>query len=230
MKYNIDDLIYLCDHMDRYLNFRIDVELLLRGKSKNMLLSENNVLLNKQFNYFDKRVEELYYRYGNMAAMVLCSSTNSDVMSKLKKLNYMYEYILINKNKINDIKELLIKLKMLGFDEIIFDTYMKLTTEEFKVSVNYTQNKIINYLDNMMALPSIDIDTITYMSIDSDYKIELMVSSRYDKTLILRGSIIYLTSLVIDKDNLPDSLDIRSIYDKIMSLTYGKKKNLIKRN
>ena len=224
MKYNVNDLIYLCNHIDRYPSFRIDIELLLRGKSLKKILSDDKVLQNKHFDYKDKRVQVLCQKYGDIAEMVLCSATNNDVRAKLRKLDYMYEYILNNIYKLNSIKELLTKLKQLGFEDIIFDTYMKLTTETFSVFVNPTMNRCITYLDNMETLPSMDIDIVSYMSDRTDYRIDLMTSSRYDNTLVLRGSIIYLTSLIFDKDKLPDSLDVSVIYDKVISLTYGKKK------
>lgn len=223
MKYNVNDLIYLCNHIDRYPNFRIDIELLLRGRSLKKVLSDDKVLQNKHFNYKDKNVQKLCQKYGNMAEMVLCSATDNDVRVKLRKLDYVYEYILYNIGKLDSIKKLLTKLKQLGFEDIIFDVYMKLTTETFNIYVEPSRNRCITYLDNMELLPSIDIDMITYMSNNSDYRIELMTSSKYDNTLVLRGSIIYLTSLIFDKDKLPDSLDAKVIYDKVASLTCGKK-------
>ena len=224
MKYNVNDLIYLCNHIDRYPSFRIDIELLLRGKSLKKILSDDKVLQNRSFDYKDKRVQVLCQKYGDIAEMVLCSATNNDVRAKLRKFDYVYEYILNNISKLNNIKELLGKLKQLGFEDIIFNTCMKLTTETFNVFVDPNKSRCITYLDNMEALPSMDIDKITYMSDNSDYRIDLMTSSRYDNTLVLRGSVIYLTSLTFDKDRLPDSLDVSVIYDKVISLTYGKKK------
>ena len=44
MKYNVNDLIYLCNHIDRYPNFRIDIELLLRGKSLKKVLADDKVV------------------------------------------------------------------------------------------------------------------------------------------------------------------------------------------
>lgn len=224
MKYNVNDLIYLCNHIDRYSNFRIDIELLLRGGTLRKALSDDKVLQNKHFNYKDKRVQLLCQKYGDMAEIVLCSATNNAVRDKLRKLDYVYGYILNNIDKLDSIKKLLIKLKQLGFDDIVFSTYMKLTTETFSIYKEPSRNRCITYLDNMEAVPSADIDAITYMSDKSDYRIELMTSSRYDNTLLLRGSIIYLTSLIFDKDKLPDSLDVKVIYDKVASLTCNKKK------
>lgn len=159
-----------------------------------------------------------------MAEMVFCSATNNDVRVKLRKLDYVYEYILNNISKLNNIKELLGKLKQLGFEDIIFNTHMKLTTETFNIYMEVNKNRCITYLDNMEILPSMDIDVIAYVSNETDYRIDLMTSSRYDNTLVLRGSIIYLTSLTFDKDKLPDSLDAKVIYDKVASLTYNEKK------
>ena len=58
MKYNVNDLIYLCNHIDRYPNFRIDIELLLRGRTLKKVLADDRVLQNKHFDYKDKRVQE----------------------------------------------------------------------------------------------------------------------------------------------------------------------------
>ena len=224
MKYNVNDLIYLCNHIDRYPNFRIDIELLLRGKSLKKVLADDKVLQNRPFDYKDKRVQVLCQKYGDIAEMVLCSATNNDVRAKLRKFDYVYEYILNNISKLNNIKELLGKLKQLGFEDIIFNTCMKLTTETFNVFVDPNKNRCITYLDNMEALSCADIDKITYMSDNSDYRIDLMTSSRYDNTLVLRGSVIYLTSLTFDKDRLPDSIEAKVIYDKVVSLTCNEKK------
>ena len=224
MKYNVNDLIYLCNHIDRYPNFRIDIELLLRGKSLKKVLADDKVLQNRPFDYKDKRVQVLCQKYGDIAEMVLCSATNYYVRAKLRKFDYVYEYILNNISKLNNIKELLGKLKQLGFEDIIFNTCMKLTTETFNVFVDPNKNRCITYLDNMEALSCADIDKITYMSDNSDYRIDLMTSSRYDNTLVLRGSVIYLTSLTFDKDRLPDSIEAKVIYDKVVSLTCNEKK------
>lgn len=224
MKYNVNDLIYLCNHIDRYPNFRIDIELLLRGKSLKKVLADDKVLQNRPFDYKDKRVQVLCQKYGDIAEMVLCSATNNDVRAKLRKFDYVYEYILNNISKLNNIKELLGKLKQLGFEDIIFNTCMKLTTETFNAFVDPNKNRCITYLDNMEALSCADIDKITYMSDNSDYRIDLMTSSRYDNTLVLRGSVIYLTSLTFDKDRLPDSIEAKVIYDKVVSLTCNEKK------
>ncbi len=220
MKYNVDDVIYLSNHLDKYPNFRIDIELLLRKKGLKKVLSKDD----KSFNYKDKKVQESCQKYGNIAEMVVCSATSNDVRDKLRKVDYMYEYIINNINKLDSIKELLIKLKKLGFVDIIFDTYMKLTNETFSLYNDFVKNKSITYLDNIETLPSMDIDKITYISNKSDYRIELITSSSYGKTLALRGSIIYLTSLTFDKDKLPDSLEASIIYDKVVFLTRNNKK------
>lgn len=224
MKYNVNDLIYLCNHIDRYPSFRIDIELLLRGKSLKKVLADDKVLQNKHFNYKDRKVQELCQKYGNMAEMVICSATNNDVRAKLRKFDYVYEYILNNIGKLNNIKELFGKLKQLGFDDIIFDTHMKLTTETFNIYTEAYKNRCITYLDNMKTLASMNIDMITYMSNRTDYRIDLMTSSRYGNSLVLRGSTIYLTSLIFDKDRLPDRLDAEIIYDMVVSLTFDNKK------
>lgn len=229
MKYNVNDLIYLCNYIDSYASFRFDIELLLQRKTLKEALFVGRESQTKHFDYKNKRVQVLCQKYGNMAEMVLCSATNKDVMTKLRKFDYIYEYILSNINELNNIKDLLVKLKKLGFDDIIFDVYMNITYDKYNISIDYTKNRCITYLDNIMVLPNSSEDVITYRSNKSDYKIELMTSSRYDNTVILRGKIIYLTSLVFDKDRLPDNLDLNDIYSKIVTLAHYKEKTLTKK-
>lgn len=220
MKYNINDLIYLCNHLDIYPSFRIDIERLLNKTSLKNLVSKTVKENNKDFDIKDTQVKKFCKKYNILADMIVCSTTCDEVRTKVKKLDNIYEYITNNIDKLDNIKDVLRKLDKLGFRDIIFDCNMNFISDKYSISLDATKNKSIVYLDNIEVLPFADLDIINYKSNNSNYKIEIINLSRYENMVLLRGSSIYLNSLTFSPDRLPEDLSLKNTFNKIIELAH----------
>ena len=224
MKYNVNDLFYLCNHLDIYPSFRIDIERLLNKASLKNLISKTVKESNKDFDIKDTKVKKFCKKYNILADMIVCSATCDEVRTKVKKIDNIYEYITNNIDKLDNIKAILKKLDKLGFRNIIFDSNMNLVSDKYSISLDATKNKSIVYLDNIKVLPFADLDIINYKSNNSNYKIEIIYLSRYDNMVLLRGSNIYLNSLTFSPDRLPEDLSLKNTFNKIIELAQNQVK------
>ena len=224
MKYNVNDLFYLCNHLDIYPSFRIDIERLLNKASLKNLISKTVKESNKDFDIKDIKVKKFCKKYNILADMIVCSATCDEVRTKVKKIDNIYEYITNNIDKLDNIKAILRKLDKLGFRDIIFDSNMNLVSDKYSISLDATKNKSIVYLDNIEVLPFADLDIINYKSNNSNYKIEIIYLSRYDNMVLLRGSNIYLNSLTFSSDRLPEDLSLKNTFNKIIELAQNQVK------
>ena len=85
MKYNVNDLFYLCNHLDIYPSFRIDIERLLNKASLKNLISKTVKESNKDFDIKDTKVKKFCKKYNILADMIVCSATCDEVRTKVKK-------------------------------------------------------------------------------------------------------------------------------------------------
>ena len=113
MKYNVNDLFYLCNHLDIYHSFRIDIERLLNKASLKNLISKTVKESNKDFDIKDIKVKKFCKKYNILADMIVCSATCDEVRTKVKKIDNIYEYITNNIDKLDNIKAILKKLDKL---------------------------------------------------------------------------------------------------------------------
>lgn len=151
-------------------------------------------------------VNEIYDWYGNVQNNGL--------------LNF-YDYLKKHDEEKAMILATLLRLKQLGFKEIVFDESLDFTTETFTVLTNYPRNTSIKFLGNMEAIPGYNSGVVAYKSNGSPYQITLdMHYRRISNTT--NWNEIKLNSLIFDLDLLPEELSKETIYDVIMALKNAK--------
>lgn len=148
------------------------------------------------------------------------------VYSSQGEMNYFYKYFNKNKDKINNIINLLEKIQELGFQEIKFNEEEDFTNKQYKINAYMRESIIssiiadINFLENMELIPNYESDIIKYKTNGSNYC--MMLPNRSDAK-DWPGKEIILNNLLFDVGRLPKSLKKKDTIDKIISLKETKK-------
>ena len=123
-----------------------------------------------------------------------------------------YHYIRHNKENLNDILDLLLKIKNLGVSKITLDLINNLKSLRHGMYKNFNDNESINYVTDIEFLPEYG-DRIIYKSNSGDYILKLKVSQDgfYKNTIE-----IVVSNLLFDKESLPSEVSKDSIYGKII--------------
>ena len=136
-------------------------------------------------------------------------------------LQFFYQYILSHKDEIDKIIALLEKLKVLGFDDIDFNSELDFTQETYDIETNIYRNFNFTYLNNLIAIPEDDPHVISYKTNGSGYKITIGINSgrvwETDKKIVLND-------LTFNPDELPNVISKEETYDKIIGLKEKKQK------
>lgn len=227
----IDDLIALCyildDYKDFIKNFTYLVSLnkssvyeiseILDRVSKDKKCKGKKRLINqvKDFYLKNKSVIDIINKYSSIYDFM---ELNNDVMDErsiyLNDFNSFYKYLLMHKNKIEQILSLLEKIKELGFESLEFNEKADFTQEEYRVFTNFVSNNVIAFLDNMQVLPNYENNVVKYKTNESNYKIITTGHLYYPFTYSEK---IQLNSLDFDKNLLP-KLSAEERLDKIVNL------------
>ena len=120
-----------------------------------------------------------------------------------------YHYLKEHEDDIPKMLSVVDKLKKLGISEVTLDE-----DADFTSDVYYTSSGGVVLLDNMETLPAYKKDVACYHSLDSKYKITRPRDEGHWFFSRCRG--ITLTSLAIDPETLPDSLEDDAI-DELFS-------------
>ena len=151
-------------------------------------------------------VNEIYDWYGNV---------QNDGL-----LNF-YDYLKKHVEEKEMILATLLRLKQLGFKEIIFDESLDFTNETFTMLTKFPKNTSIKFLANMEAIPGYNSGVIEYKSNGSPYKMSLdMHYRRVSNTS--SWNTIKLNSLIFDLELLPEEISKETIYDYIVELRNAK--------
>ena len=234
-KYFIDNIIALCYIIDDLEEFNKRLLSFLKSKDNRpnvMSLckvadGESPICLRKikTFYHENKEVIDKINKYGNLF-LFICN--NYDKEGNLKNDNFIvpfYNYFMKNKEKIDSIISLLEKIKLLGFESIIFNEEYDFTDIIYKMSSNFNDEHNIVYLDNMEKHPDSEDDTIRYCTDDTNFKIVL----RRNRFISIYRREIWLNSLLFDKDRLPKKVTEKEMFDEIVSLEENNiKKRILK--
>ena len=121
-----------------------------------------------------------------------------------------YHYLREHEDDVPKMLPVVDKLKKLGISEVTLDEDADFTSDVYYTSGTFD----ITLLDNMETLPTYKKDVACYHSLDSKYKITRPRNERYWPYNDSRE--ITLTSLVINPETLPDSLEDAAI-DELFS-------------
>ena len=149
----------------------------------------------------EKRQASPDYRNGDSLIYPFLYSWYSykGVMKKHSSFAHFYRYLQEHEGDIPKILPVVDKLKKLGIFSVTLDEDADFTREVYDTFPSAD----ITLLDNMKTLPTYREDVAFYRSLDSKYKITRPreeINCRYDRKIIL-------TSLVINPETLPDSLE-----------------------
>lgn len=145
------------------------------------------------------------------------------------KLDYYYNYLLKNKNNIETIKELLDRIKELGFKEIDLDESYDFTKQDYYFLLDWYKHgdkKIyysnLNYSENIEVLPNYEKNTIRYHSKSSNYRIMINEFSEEDESIFYRE--IMVNNLMFNPSLLPNKITKEETLDKIIKLKNANKR------
>ena len=221
---SVDNMLALISILPKYLEFEEALSEFLKGEYNRDLVEDLRKYADGEVTLTKYKAKKFYKRYYNEInligkytniGMFICSSYDTKGnMKKKSNLNYFYNYLKDNEDKLEDIKKLLLKLKELGISDFEFDPTLDFTKEEYDLDKEFGLNYTINYLDNMKALPNYR-NLVKYKSEGSNYL--LTVTVRYNDISDYWRE-IKLNSLTFDRKRLPFSIDKEEIFDKIVNL------------
>lgn len=130
------------------------------------------------------------------------------------KLQFFYQYILKNKENINQILAVLEKLKDLGFNIFAFAEELDFTKVSYYLPMLSTVNNEFTYFANPEIIASYR-NAVEYKTSNSSYKMDLTIVG---KDISKYGTKITLNSLLFNPDTLPQKLDLENTYYHILKL------------
>lgn len=130
------------------------------------------------------------------------------------KLQFFYQYILKNKENINQILAVLEKLKDLGFKFFAFAEELDFTKVSYYLPILPTVNNEFTYFANPEIIASYR-NAVEYKTSNSSYKMDLTIVG---KDISKYGTKITLNSLLFNPDTLPQKLDLENTYYHILKL------------
>ena len=215
----INNLIALCHILDDYEEFEKKLEMSILPKynrdfmHKLLNVSQGKLLAfskkEKKFYNENKSVIDTINKYSNIINFI------DSIYGYYGYTQFFYKYFISHKEDLDKIIELLERMKQLGFNDFIFNDDLDFTKESYDIYPTFRRNFRIIYVDNIVVSPSYTSE-IDYKTASSNYKIELDVIG-YNE-ISEYGRRITLNSLLFDPNRLPDKLDRKNTFDRIIDL------------
>ena len=222
---SVDTIITLYNMLDVYEDFNKDLKNLLTSKENDGYVGYN---LWRLSTYKDetvsKKIKKFYGKHKSVIDMVNKNSNIRDFMNdnfvndtgrNNTNINNLFNYLMKNKEKKENIFLVLDKIKKLGFDKIYFDEKFDFTKKEYIIFTNFIDNYSLNYLDNIEIIPNYSTGHVKYRTNNSNYNMFLQLS---DKDISQYGREILLNSLLFDVRLLPDSIEKETTFDMILDI------------
>ena len=217
---NLDLLVSFYDDLDE---FNDDLERLLKKhRNKDVGKLIDAIAMGKKVFMMPNDVKEFYEKYQDFFQAIIEKRQDSPSYVKNAPLIYpfmfswynvpiahFYHYLKEHEDDIPKMLSVVDKLKKLGISMVTLDE-----DADFTSDVYYTSSGGVVLLDNMETLPAYKKDVACYHSLDSKYKITRPYDEGHWFFSRCRG--ITLTSLAIDPETLPDSLEDDAI-DELFS-------------
>lgn len=227
---SIADLDILVSFYKDFEGFNEDFEKLSKKyRDKDVGKYLDAIALGKKAFMVPKDIKEFYDNYQDLFQVIIKQAQDSDyylivatpissffftwyrkgVMKKDSSIAFFYNYLQEHEDDIPKILPVVDKIKKLRISEVSLDKDADFTSDVYDTLYNFVE---ITLLDNMITLPAYRKNTARYHSLDSKYKI----TRRRDESSFIRCREITLTSLAIDPETLPDSLEDAAI-DELFS-------------
>lgn len=219
----INHLLALCDTIDDYEEFQENLINFSNGVfdsksyyklaklSNNMNVFGSNKV--KKFYYDNSYVIDKINSYTDLYRFLYFNYEDAWHLRESSDFLFFHNYILNNREKIDEILAVVSKIKELDFKELIFLENSDFTNQEYSFYNTPVVYGGVVYLDNMVAIPNYQNSVVKYKSMDSNYK--MVLNSVYDG---FSSGKIFVNSLLFDKERLPDELNRKSLFDKFNSL------------
>ena len=230
-KISINNLLALTHILDDFKKFNRKLKIFnsntdLENLQNLFKVSKGDLILSPRTNKFykeNKNVIDTINKYSTLYDFI-----NNIYISNCSSydINYFYNYLTINKDKLDDIVKVVEKIKELGFREIKFNEEENFKKEEYKLntsrvkSIIYSMVTDIRFLENMELIPEYENNIIKYKTNGSNY---CMILPYRNNAKGWSSNEIILNNLLFDPNRLPNSLKKEDTIDKIISLRETKK-------
>ena len=227
-KIDIRDTLALCEIIDNFDRFNKEI-IDLASKTKTSLtnlmyevwkVSDGAISYSRKANKFYKdykSIIESISKYNSICSFVNMNYDNNGILID-EKLGFSYQYILDNKEHIEKIKELLERIKELGFSEVYFDEKLDVSDKEYCIYTGNQYGEAGKYVDNIELIPTYDNTEVKYKSNGTNFVIDI-----YSRFGHLTGEKITVNSLLFDKDRLPKHIDKENIIKPFTKFTEEQK-------
>ena len=203
---SILDLQALLEVFAEYDEFEKDLTKLLSEKNSMQHLYKIRELANGEKVLCSRNIKNFYKKHENIIkkihGIVNIQSFIYHSFDWDKQTN-IYKYLDAHRDELDKIKEVVLKLKELGFDKIEFDETFDFTTKKYYMWTWMADNTSIHYLSDIEAIPGYESDRIVYQTNSSPFELKIgtsfaELSKRYNRAK--------LNSLTFDKDLLPSEI------------------------
>lgn len=237
---NTNHLIALCEIGEDYKSFCEDLEKLIKSDyNKNLVQDIYRVMLGhfsihagkyRSFIEKHKKTIEIMNEYNCLSNLTVLSYDINGNRRKDLSEDYFYQYIQNNKQNVETIKNVALKLKKLGFDSIDFNENLDFTKQEFEVDCSYrggyfaSSGASFSFLENIDIIPTYLQNPIKYKTTGSCYcmNLEYLGFGYYDGISKYNRN-IKLNSLIFDPSRLPDEMSVGTTVVVIQRLLDKKK-------
>lgn len=164
----------------------------------------------------NKGIIDTINEHGYISNFIMCNYCWGNEYDAIA--DYFYNYLIANKENIEEIRATLRKLVELKFEKVELDTGLDFTSKTYRTDTSIYHSMHINYLANMEVVPMYQSGIVYYKTQNSPYEIELSTSLG---KITEYGRKIKLNTLIFDPNLIPSNID-NSLFDEIVSL--GKSK------
>ena len=223
-KIDIKMLLSIIEILDDYKDFELKMVQFIRlFPDYNSLFdlyrcsTGDKLLINKKIRKFysdNKEIIDKINKVYNIKEFAYYLSNMDEVFGARSSINAFVNYLMDNKQDKERIRELVLRIKELGFKEIILNEDFKFENQEYSINTSLPYNSNINYLDNISIVPNYFEDTVVYKTVNSPYLIKLKVLTTDVSTY---GNEIFVNSLTFDPNRLPEEVNI-SLFNFIKNL------------
>lgn len=222
---DVETLITLCHIINDYEKFIKNLSKLMSNKHniynihKLTNISKGNKVVGgrkyKRFYLENMTVIDEINKHSYISNFINNYYNNKYEFCDNENITFFYKYLSEHKENLEQIIQLLEKIKKLGINNLTLDEKAIFTDKEYKVYTPFNDNFNIEYLDNIEAIPNYSSNEIKYKTQSSDYKIVL---GRTDDIFRMYDRKIIVNNLLFSYERLPKTITKESIFDKIVSL------------
>lgn len=234
-KIDINELITLCELGENYKIFCTELEELIKSKKNkdivfdlyNVIQGKFSIHSNKYKSFIKKHKSTIEIMNKNFCLMNLTVLSYDPKGNRKENLSedYFYEYLKNNKKNIEIIKEILLKLKKIGFKRINYGENLDFTGIDYSLDLIYTDDFV--FLENIEVNSTYLNNPIKYRTKSSHYCMHFGVNGYGDEKEISEyAKDIYLNSLILNPNNIPDEITIESTFNLIKDKFNNKKSEI----